>query len=656
MNDIGRKRDEDRDRIESEPRLLRDYDDQSFAARYGCDRFTAALLVNRFRYTPTHMSSKLQANAFSVIIRENGDLCAALCGPPELNWAMPAVSQANPLHWGPMADAVRSSVDYFGIENLEPGDVLIVNDCHHVGTHTHDVMFLKPLFVGGKLVSVLAMRAHQLDWGGRTPYGFDVSGTSLGEDGLVFPPTLLFRGGKPVRGTIDLIAMNTRLANVVLPDITSAIRALELGEELVFETIGKYGLDAYFGAMRYACDSGAESMRLALTRIPDGDYYGEEILEHDGLVNSPEYVIKLHVKKCGTQMEFDFSGSSHASRSALNCAGVDTKSTVIFVLKMLLDRHTPYSSGAQRGIDLILPPGSILNATYPSATMYYWELILAVSGAIFKAFNPVLGEDAVAPDGWSYAVHTVAGMTEEGATWFGGGLTSPFPWIPWGGTRCGDSDGNAVSLFMNTTDYGSEPVEADHPVVILRRQLMMDTAGPGYNRGGAATIGDAYWFHGGDHIAFQTRVIRPCEGVNGGRPGTMGGGWIFDPQVTGEPGNRFLATDLSGEIYRKATAITGLIDPMTNEISRDGEYIYERRVIHGPPGSILRFIGNGAGGWGNSFTREPDRVLHDVRDEYVSIEGAARDYGVVIVGNPGEDPEGLRIDVEATAKLRGVPT
>src|SRR3546814_2342020 len=70
------------------------------------------------------------------------------------------------------------------------------------------------------------------------------------------------------------------------------------------------------------------------------------------------------------------------------------------------------------------------------------------------------------------------------------------------------------------------------------------------------------------------------------------------------------------------------------------------------PNSVLRYITNGAGGWGDPLERDPDRVRVDVRDEYVTIEGAARLYGVVVTGDPVEDPEGVAVDEEATSALR----
>lgn len=62
--------------------------------------------------------------------------------------------------------------------------------------------------------------------------------------------------------------------------------------------------------------------------------------------------------------------------------------------------------------------------------------------------------------------------------------------------------------------------------------------------------------------------------------------------------------------------------------------------------------GFNGGGWGDPFTREPERVLIDVRDGYVTASGEARDYGVAVIGDPDEDPEGLVVDEAATARLR----
>ncbi len=101
--------------------------------------------------------------------------------------------------------------------------------------------------------------------------------------------------------------------------------------------------------------------------------------------------------------------------------------------------------------------------------------------------------------------------------------------------------------------------------------------------------------------------------------------------------------------------MVGRLDPATNAPSPDGEYVWfgRRSVWHTPPDTTMRYINNGGGGWGDPMSRDPEAVKRDVRDGFVTIEGAARDYGVVVVGDPERDPEGLTVDVEGTAKLRG---
>jgi len=67
-------------------------------------------------------------------------------------------------------------------------------------------------------------------------------------------------------------------------------------------------------------------------------------------------------------------------------------------------------------------------------------------------------------------------------------------------------------------------------------------------------------------------------------------------------------------------------------------------------GDIVQYDYGGGGGWGNPLDRDPQAVLDDVLDEYVSVAGAERDYGVVLTGSL-EDLT-LAVDEAATAALR----
>jgi len=109
---------------------------------------------------------------------------------------------------------------------------------------------------------------------------------------------------------------------------------------------------------------------------------------------------------------------------------------------------------------------------------------------------------------------------------------------------------------------------------------------------------------------------------------------------------------MTDPVYAQAEPLMGVLAPDTNQLDPDGSYHLMLGTVHAPAGSVIRFVCNGAGGWGDPLDRDPAKVLADVRDEYVTIEGAARDYGVVVAGDPIDDPEGLTIDEAATDRLR----
>lgn len=208
-------------------------------------------------------------------------------------------------------------------------------------------------------------------------------------------------------------------------------------------------------------------------------------------------------------------------------------------------------------------------------------------------------------------------------------------------------------------DPAVEAIEHDAPVVVLRKERLVNTGGAGTNRGGAASLRDTLYLTDAEHYSNPSRTKIPSGvGANGGSPGPNGAVWIFPPDDDTahgrHPGPQALIGTSTG-IYVRTIPVAGVLDPATKALDPvNGVYHYRASepVWHTRAGSVFRYLTNGGGGWGPSFQRDPQRVLADVRDEYVSIEAAARDYGVVVVGDPHHDPEGLRIDQAATASLR----
>lgn len=634
---------------------LKEMTEEQFRAVYGSDRFTASVLSNRMRYIVQHMCTDLLNNAFSLILRDWYDFAATITGPQQQNYPMAAVSNSLVLFLGTMSDAIRNIVEEYGPGELRPGDVLICNDPYRAGDHVNDICFIRPLFYDGRVVSYVTLRAHQLDMGGIVPAGFSATKRNVYENGLVINPMLLYRDDKPIQSAFNLIFDNARMAALLLPDIKTIYQNLLLGERLLTESIDRYGLAAYLGAIRYSCDVSAEAMADAIKRIPDGMYEAEEGIDCDGIDDTVEYRLKLALRKSGENIEVDLSGTSPQARTSINCGMLDTKTAVGVALKFLIDPGTHFTSGSYRNVDIVIPPGTFVSATPPDGAVFlYWESSNPVLLAVFCALEKALGMNAVGGDYGSLSIHNANGVLADGTPWVTtaqcGGEHGP-----WGATKTADGDSYTAFYQANNLDPATEAIESDVPAVVLRKEYAVDTAGAGTNRGGAAVLKDTMYLREAEHWSSPLHTKSTSGvGVWGGKDGGSGAVWLFDKQAYDVTAERDLI-GLNPDTYTRSVPIAGVLDPDTKAVdAENGTYFYfaSTPVWRTKPGAVFRYLTNGGGGWGDPLKRDPERVKRDVRDEYISIDGAYRDYGVVIVGDPLTDPEGLEVDAEATAARR----
>src|SRR6201995_2378910 len=260
--------------VQPPERLPRGLPKAEFEARYGCDRFTATVLSNRYRYTVQHMCTGLLHNAFSVILRDWYDFAATISGPVREDYPLVAVSNSLVLFTGTLGDALRNVVEEGGPDRLGPRDVRLCNDPGRPGNPVTDLMYRRPLCPEDQVVAFVSLRAHMLDMGGVVPPGFSGTKRNIYENGLVLGPMLFYHDDKPVKETWSLIFDNARFGTVMLPDMKTIYQNLLLGERLLRESIDRCGVEAFLGGMRYTCDASAETMRQALQQLPDGVYEG----------------------------------------------------------------------------------------------------------------------------------------------------------------------------------------------------------------------------------------------------------------------------------------------------------------------------------------------------------------------------------------------
>jgi N-methylhydantoinase B len=631
-------------------RLIRELDDNAFHDVYDCDRYTATVLGNRFDYLVEHMSARLLTGAFSPVLRDFYDLACTVAGPPALGYPVPAASNGIVLMAGTTIDAVPNMVGEFGIHRLHPGDVLIANDPYRTGNHNNDLVFTRPVFVDGTIAAFVTLNAHQLDMGGTVPGGFSATKQNVFENGLVLSPRLLVSQGENVPETWNVIFDNVRMAEVLYPDMKTVCSSLELGESLVLESIERYGLPAFHGAMRYATDAAAERMALGMAELPDGDWEAEHGVDCDGIDDTETYPVRVAIRKRGDRIEVDFSGTHRQARTSINATVWEVKTAIGVALKYNFDPRGRFNSGLFRNIDIVIPEGSVVSALPPDGAVFlYFEQSQVILATVLMALEKAMGERAIAGDRAGTNLHTAFGAFSDGRPWVSamqcGGEIGPF-----GANRYGDADTQCMSYLANGVAPSVEAVEKGSPVVMLRHEPVPDTAGPGFHRGGNAMLRDTLWLTDAAHSIIELRHKSVTGfGVYGGGPGVNGGVWIFPPDEDGAP----VIPSTKRSSFERGTAWAGVIDPENNAPSADGVYHYPFSNANvSTEQSVLRYITNGAGGWGDALDRDPDRVRIDVRDEYVTVEGAARLYGVVVTGDPREDPEGVTVDIGATRLLR----
>jgi N-methylhydantoinase B len=632
-------------------RELRDLSEAEFVAEYGADRFTCGVLANRQRYIADHICTDLLVRAFSPIISINQDFVGGVLGPPEQGFPLTAVNKGNATFLGTLSTGVQSAVREFGMENLGPGDLLICNDPYRVGNHVNDMCFVRPVFHQGEVVSFVVIRAHQLDMGGTVPGGFGLMKMNVYETGLVMGPQLMFKAEEPVKPTMRMLLDNTRFGETILPDFFTIRSCLALGDRLIQASIERYGLEAWKGSIRYNIDSSAESMRRAIASLPDGDYEGEDVMDSDGVDAEEQYRVHVKLIKRGDRLEIDLSGSSRQARTSLNATMLDCQNGAALGLKLVLDPLTPFTSAMYRHIDVAFPEGSILSARPEAAVMFYWEPIDALINAICAALEEPLGSRAVGGAYGSTNLHTGAGLTADGDEWFTAAELEASHGA-WGATDAGDGDSHSSIFTLNMRVVPAEDVEQRVPALVMAKEYLPDTGGPGIHRGGAGYRKDSLFLADGDHYLVPLHFLTASgNGAYGGADGRVGGAWFFENDDADRPLAQYRVP--GEDEFDGSAVVSGVVDS-EGRLDSEGDFAFfgRRPIWSENRGSTLRWVTNGAGGWGNPFEREIEAVVRDVRDGYVSLAGAERDYGVVITGDPHHDPEGLQVDQEATEKIR----
>ncbi len=449
--------------------------------------------------------------AFSPNIKERRDLSCAIF---RADGEMIAQAAHIPVHLGSMSFAVKAVLEC----EIEDGDVLILNDPFKGGTHLPDITCIAPVLIDDKIEFFVASRAHHADIGGITPGSMPLS-MSIHEEGIIIPPSKLYKKGRLNKALFRKILSSTRDLEEREGDLKAQIGAIELGEKRLKSVIQKYSLDKIKRASLELLSYGERMMKDVIRQIPDGVYKFRDYLDDDG-VGTRNIPIRAVVTIDGEKAIVDFSGSSPQVKGCLNAPLSVTTAAVSYVFQCLAPPEMPLNSGSLRAIKIHAEKGSILNAVFPSAVAGgNVETSQRVTDVVFGALARAVPEKIQAASSGSMSNVTFGGKNPRT-----GGNFAYYETIAGGmGGRFGKNGVSAVQTHMtNTLNTPIEAIERELPIMIDAYSTRRKSGGDGKYRGGDGIV-RGYKFLSGATVSLITerRIFAPY-GILEGKPGKRG--------------------------------------------------------------------------------------------------------------------------------------
>jgi N-methylhydantoinase B/oxoprolinase/acetone carboxylase alpha subunit len=576
------------------------------------DPVTFEVLRNLFEYTCERMTTILQKASFSPILADMLDFSNAI-----YDAELSLLSQAAncPVHLAAMQFSAREAVNRFGIENLKEGDIFVLNDPYAGGTHLNDITFTMPVFSDAVLIGFAVSRGHWMDLGGGAAGGQAFFGTHIAGEGLRLPPLRLFENYQVNQDILAIILNNTRTPQYVRGDLQAHLGALRGAEQELRRAVERYGLETVRAAMTELIAYTERIVRKSIESIPDGVYEAEDYADTDGFSDRPIRIkVKLIVQ--GSDITVDFTGTDPMCVGAINSPFANTASAVFYSLQFFLAPYAPPNAGMFAPIRIVLPEGCWLNAKWPAPTIGCTTLTAPkITSAIWQALAKAI-PDRVTASTCSECNWFVAALKDsEGHT----SVLSDLPAGGWGGTPFNDGMSVTMDPLGNCMNLPAESAELLFPVVYEGFELRPDSAGAGLHRGGLGALFKMRFLGDGELSMETSRTREGSPGVRGGKPSAV----------------QRLIHERNGAL----NVIGGL--------SSDGSWTSPLLGAHRfSPGDAFVFESTGGGGWGDPLDRRPGDVFEDVLDEYVSVDKARDDYGVVV------NRETMELESEATVRLR----
>lgn len=554
------------------------------SSRASSDPVRLEVMKNALLSVTEEMGAALQRAAYSTNIKTRLDFSCAIF---DADLRVLAQALAQPSHLGSLPHSVPRAVREYGLEQLGPGDGLVMNDPHRGAVHLNDIALISPVYARtGELVAIVANVAHHVDVGGGAPGSLTLA-RDVYQEGLVLPPVRFVQDGRIVPDIMRMITANIRSPRESAGDFRAQIAANNVGADRVREIVERCGHGEFGRFSDELIDYTARRTRTALAALPHGEFSAEDFLDGDGLTDTP-IRIAATIRNGDSGLVIDLTGTDPQVAGPLNCSYSMAFSGVAFVLKTLVDADIPINEGFYRSFTVTVPEGTVARAKPPAAVGGGWEVAFRIAETLYRALAPALPDRVVAATKGTICNVAFGGRRP------GGDVYAYYETVAGGGGARSTKDGmdGIQTHIHNTENAPVEEVELNYPFRVLRFALIPDSEGPGKFRGGLGLRRD-YWFPG-HSVTFSVMADRgrfAPWGLFGGGPGRTA-------RVIRDP------------------------DGDTEELPIKGSTVLR-------PGAVVSVQTPGGGGYGPVAQRDAAAVRRDVRLGKVSAARAGDVYHVL---------------------------
>ena len=426
---------------------------------------------NLFMSIAEQMGLRLQNTAHSVNIKERLDFSCALF---DANGELIANAPHIPVHLGSMGESIKTVMR----ENrgkMVAGDVFMLNDPYHGGTHLPDVTVITPVFdpKGQEIWFYVGSRGHHADIGGTTPGSMPPDSVVVEEEGVLFNNVLLVDGKSglmreaEVRALLGGARYPARNPDQNLADMRAQVAANQKGVEELHKMVGHFGLEVVKAYMQHVQDNAEEAVRRVVSVLHDGSYTYR-------LDNGAVIEVAIRVDRERREASIDFTGSSMQLNNNFNAPSAICMAAVLYVFRTLVDDDIPLNAGCLKPLHVVIPKGSMLSPSYPASVV---SGNVETSSCITNALYGALGLMASSQG-------TMNNFT------FGNQRYQYYETIS-GGSGAGDGfDGtDAVQTHMtNSRLTDPEVLEFRYPVRLDSFEIRKDSGGAGHWHGGNGTV------------------------------------------------------------------------------------------------------------------------------------------------------------------------